>query len=159
MRALPHYPGPQSAPRTPFPWLGTPFNERVPKFSPDGRWVAYESDDSQQFEIYVAPFRGPGATRQISKGGGMDARWRADGKEIFYVGPNGTLMAAEVSIQGGSVEVGAIRSLNIPIITGRVYLYDVSSDGQRILAAAAPDQKLFGPLTLVENWTIAAQVK
>jgi Tol biopolymer transport system component len=141
------------APAKPFPWLVTPFNERFPKFSPDGRWVAYESDDSQRFEIYVAPFRGPGGTRQISKGGGMYARWRADGKEIFYVGSNGTLMAAEVSLQGPSLEVLATRSLNIPVLVGRVYLYDVSSDGQRILAAAAPEQKSSGPLTLVENWT------
>ena len=150
---LPLEGGPAGAPGKPFPWLATPFNERFPKFSPDGRWVAYESDDSQRFEIYVAPFRGKGGTRQISVGGGMYPRWRADGKEIFYVGANGTLMAAEVSSKGASLEVAAIRPLGIPVITGRVYLYDVSSDGQRFLVATPMEQKSSAPLTLVENWT------
>jgi eukaryotic-like serine/threonine-protein kinase len=140
------------APLKPVPWLVTPFNERFPKFSPDGRWVAYESDDSQQFEVYVAPFKGPGGTRQISVGGGLYPRWRADSKEIFYVGANGKLMAAEVSTKGGSVDVAAIRPLNIPVVTGRVYLYDVSADGQRFLAAAAPEQKSSAAVNVVQNW-------
>jgi eukaryotic-like serine/threonine-protein kinase len=156
---LPLEDGPTGAPGQPIPWLVTPFNERFPKFSPDGRWVAYESDDSQRFEIYVAPFKGPGGTRQISTGGGMYPRWRADGKEIFYVGPNGTLMAAEVSLKGASLEVDAIRPLGIPVITGRVYLYDVSSDGQRFLVAAPLEQKSSAPLTLVENWTALLKKK
>ena len=156
---LPLEGGPAGVPGKPFPWLATPFNERFPKFSPDGRWVAYESDDSQRFEIYVAPFRGQGGTRQISVGGGMYPRWRADGKEIFYVGANGRLMAAEVSSKGASLEVAAIRPLGIPVITGRVYLYDVSADGQRFLVATPMEQKPSAPLTLIENWTALLQRK
>jgi serine/threonine protein kinase/Tol biopolymer transport system component len=156
---LPLEGGPAGAPAKPIPWLVTPFNERFPRFSPDGRWVAYESDDWQRFEIYVAPFKGPGGTRQISTGGGMYPRWRADGKEIFYVGANGTLMAAEVSLRGASLEVDAIRPLGIPVITGRVYMYDVSSDGQRFLVAAPLEQKSSAPLTLVENWTALLKKK
>ena len=67
-------------------------------------------------------------------------------------------MAAEVSLKGASLEVNAVRPLNIPIVTGRVYLYDVLSDGQRFLAAAAFDQKS-APLTLVENWTALLKEK
>jgi Tol biopolymer transport system component len=156
---LPLEGGPAGVPGKPIPWLVTPFNERFPKFSPDGRWVAYESDDSQRFEIYVAPFKGPGGTHQISSGGGMYPRWRADGREIFYVGANGTLMAAEVSLKGASLEVNAIRPLGIPVITGRVYLYDISSDGLRFLVATPLEQKSSAPLTLVENWTALLKKK
>jgi hypothetical protein len=68
---------------------------------------------------------------------------------------DGTLMAAEVAGKGGGIEVGAVRSLGIPIVTGREgYQYDVSADGQRFLMAAAPEQKSSAPLTLVHNWTM-----
>ena len=80
--------------------------------------------------------------------GGYRPRWRADGKEIFYIGLNGTLMAAEVSTKTGSVEVGTIRQLNIP-----AGLFDVSADGQRFLVAAPREQQSSAPLTLVTNWT------
>ena len=156
---LPLEHGPSGPPGKPFPWLVTPFNERFPKFSPDGRWVAYESDDTQRFEVYVAPFKGSGSTRQISSGGGMYPRWRADGKEIFYVGANGTLMAAKVSAKGASLEVEEIRPLGISVVTGRVYLYDTASDGQHFVVAAAPEQKSSAPLTLVENWTALLKKK
>src|SRR6266478_849841 len=101
----------RGAPAKPFPWLATPFSESHPKFSPDGLWVAYVSDESGRREIYAAPFPGPGQRRLISNGGGTYPRWRPDGKEIFYRGLSGTLMAAEVSIKGGGIEVGAVRSL------------------------------------------------
>ena len=137
----------------PFQWLATAFNELPGRFSPDGRWVAYFSDESNPlYEVYVAPFPGSGPKRQISAGGGRQPRWRADSKEIFYVTPNGELMAAEVSLRGTNIEVGAVRSLGIrPGATS--YLYDVSADGQRILAAVPVEQKASSPLTLVENWT------
>ena len=82
----------------------------------------------------------------------MYPRWRSDGREIFYVGSNGSLMAAEVSARGASLKVGVVRSLGIPVITGRVYLYDVSSDGQQFLVAAASEQRGSAPLVLIENW-------
>jgi serine/threonine protein kinase len=135
-------------PAKPYPWLATPSREAYAKFSPDGQWLAYYSDESGRNEIYVAPFPGPGHKAQISVDGGYLPRWRADGKEIFYVGLNGKLMAAEVSTKTSSFEVGAIRQLNIP--AGR---FDVSADGQRFLVAAPREQQSAGPLTLVENWT------
>jgi len=134
------------------PWLATPFNERFAKFSPDGHWVAYESDDSGRYEIYVAPFHGPGGKRQISTGGGTFPRWRRDGKEIFYVGADGTLVATQVSVKGVAVDVGETQSLHIPVITSAFYLYDVSADGQQFLVAAPREQQSAAPLTLVQNW-------
>lgn len=137
----------------PFLFLQTGFRELRPQFSPDGRWIAYESDESQQYEIYVAPFPGPGGKRQISTSGGTRPRWRRDGKEIFFVGPDGRLMAAGVNLNGNAIEVGQVRSLGIPVNgpTGN-YQYDVSADGQRFLVAVAPEQNGSPPLTLVENW-------
>jgi eukaryotic-like serine/threonine-protein kinase len=153
---LPLGPGVSSKP---IPWLVTPFNEADGKFSPDGRWVAYASDESGRNEIYAAPFPGPGGKRQISTGGGSYPRWKGDGKELFYVGLNGMLMATEVSTKGASIEVGTVRPLGIPVITGRSDLYDVSSNGQRFLVAAPQEQKSSAPLTVVENWTTLLKKK
>jgi Tol biopolymer transport system component len=142
----------------PFPWLATGFSELMAKFSPDGHWLAYQSNRSGRFEIYVSPFPGPsGKRKQISNAGGLYPRWRADGKEIFYE-LNGTLMAAEVSIKGGDVEVGAVRSLSIPV-TSPYYLYDASLDGKQFLVAAPLEQKSPAQLTLVQNWTALLKKK
>jgi hypothetical protein len=127
------------------------------KFSPDGRWIAYQSDESGRSEIFVAPFPRPGGKRLISTSGGSFPRWRADGKEIFYLA-NGTLMAAEVAIKSEGIEVGAIRSLHIPV-TWPHYKYDVSADGQRFLVATPREQKSSTPLTLVQNWTALLKKK
>jgi Tol biopolymer transport system component/predicted Ser/Thr protein kinase len=137
----------------PYPWIATPFVEFNARFSPDGRWVAYQSSESGHMEIYAAPFPGPGGKRQISIAGGNTPRWRSNGKEIFYVRPDGMLMAAEVSEKGAGLDVGAVRSLNIPVVRiTRIYTYDVSTDGQRILALTEPEHATAAPLTLVQNW-------
>jgi len=137
------------------PFLSAKYNA-FGQFSPDGRWVAYESDESQPPEIYVVPFSRPTEKHQISPNGGARPRWRRDGKEIFYLMPAGQLMAAEVTIRGDAVVVGAVRALFGPISLGAGYFYDVSADGQRILAVAPgvnPDGP--PPITLVENWSAA----
>jgi Tol biopolymer transport system component len=112
----------------PFPFLQTPFDENNARFSPDGKWVAYASSESGRPEIYVAPFPGPGGKRQISTAGGLHPRWRDDGKELFYAGLGGILMAVEIAAKGGSIEVGAVRSLGIPTVTTRGWTYDVTAD-------------------------------
>lgn len=141
----------------PFPFQRTPFSEYHGEFSPDGRWISYQSDESEHFEIYAAPFRGPNATagarRQISTAGGVLARWSRDGKEIFYVGSDRQLMAAEVDTRDDTLKVSRVRSLFGPLITGRGFLYGVSADGQRFLAVVTGEQKPNTPLTLVQNWT------
>ena len=139
----------------PFLFLQTPFAESQGQFSPDGRWVAYVSNESQRNEIYVAPFPGPGGKRQISTAGGNSPRWRPDGREIFYMGPAGRLMAAGVTAQGETLEVGQVRPLFSPtgVMQGNIPVYDVSADGQRFLLRMFPEQKSGEPLTLVQNWT------
>jgi eukaryotic-like serine/threonine-protein kinase len=135
-------------------FIKTPFRELHGRFSPDGRWVAYVSNESQRTEIYVAPFPGPGGKQQISASGGTQPRWRGDGTEIYYAAQDGTLTAVEVSTKGNVVEVGAVHSLGIPVVRGRGWLYDVSSDGQHFLVAVPTQQKSAGLITLVYNWPL-----
>lgn len=146
-------PDPLNAPGAarPYPFLRTPFNEQNVQFSPDGHWIAYQSDESGRFEIYAAPFPGPGGKRQISTSGGTLPRWRADGKELFYMTPDQRLMAAEVMIKGGEFETGGVHPLFGPLPTSNGFQYDVSADGQRILAIT-PSKTASAPLTIVQNW-------
>jgi eukaryotic-like serine/threonine-protein kinase len=135
-------------------FLQIAFIANQPRFSPDGQWVAYTSNESQQNEIYVAPFPGPGGKRQISTSGGTLPRWRRDGREILYVRPDGRLTAAEVNIKGSTIEVGQVQPLGILVVgpgTG-AYSYDLSADGQRFLVVAATEQASAPPLTLIQNW-------
>ncbi|MEK6322705.1 MAG: protein kinase [Acidobacteriota bacterium] len=139
--------------RKQFPFLRTEFNELAPMFSPDGRWVAYQSDESGRMEIYVAPFPGPGGKRQVSTAGGLFPRWRGDGKELFYLATNNRLMAAEVNSTGAAFEVGATRPLFEARLTGPGYFYAVTPDGQRFLVNRAVESKASSPMILVLNWT------
>jgi eukaryotic-like serine/threonine-protein kinase len=141
--------GAATAPR---PFSQTPFRELHGKFSPDGKWVAYVSDESGRTEIYISPFPGPGPRQQITTDGAAQPRWRVDGKELYYAS-GGFVHAVEVIARGGAIEPGATHSLGIPVTMGRGWLYDVSADGQRFLSAIPPGQNNGqGPLTLITNW-------
>ncbi len=122
-------------------------------FSPDGRWISYFSAESGRVEVYVAPFPGPGGRWQISTAGGLDPRFRADGKEIFYLSPfDNKIMAAPVNMGRDHVDVGEAQPLfTLPKVGPRI-TYDVSGDGQRILAVTQREQAASAPLTLVVNW-------
>jgi serine/threonine protein kinase len=145
---------PLSGDRKPFPFLNTQFNEAQGQFSPDGRWIAYRSDESGRGEVYVAPFPGSGGKWQISTGGGIYPRWRRDGTEILYFAPDYRLMSATVNGKGGNFEVGVVKPLfgtRPPI--GFRYPFDVSADGQRFLINTFPEQATSAPITVVVNWT------
>ena len=142
------------ADRKPIPFLQTPFNEMHGQVSPDGRWVAYASDESGAWEVYVQTFPSPGAKRTISVGGGAEPQWRRDGRELYYLAPDGTLMAVAVSTNGDLFDAGRPLPLfqaRIPadIITFRNH-YAASRDGQRFLVDAADDNE---PINVVVNWT------
>jgi eukaryotic-like serine/threonine-protein kinase len=138
--------------RKPSPFLPTRFNQGTGQFSPDGRWVAYRSNETGRFEIYITPFPGPGGKWQISTTGGNVPRWGRDGREIYYVGPGNTLMSTAVSMDGARVEVGAVKRLfQVHPVTPR-YFYDVSPDGQRFLVNTADGLAASAPLMLVVNW-------
>ena len=144
--------------RKPYPFLQTPFNEAQGRFSPDGRWVAYISNESGRYEAYVAPFPGPGGKWQVSSGGGVHIdgwpRWRRDGKEISYRAPDGTIMAAAVNGQGTLFETGEVRSLFAPPSRGPRWPYDVAPDG-RFLINTVVEQGASAPFAVVVNWTSA----
>ncbi len=138
--------------RKPFPILQTEAIEAKGRFSPDGRWIAYISDESRQLEVYLTPFPGPGGKQQVSIAGGSEPRWRGDGKELFYLAADNKLMAAEVKIKDSTLEIGAVRSLfeTHPAQQGRV---NVTADGQRFLINTLVEEKGSSPVTLVVNWT------
>jgi Tol biopolymer transport system component len=140
---------PLSGDRKPFPFIESPFLNSGSQFSPDGRWLAYNSNESGQWEVYVVPFPGPGNRVRISTAGGRLARWRRDGKEIFYLADN-TLVAAGVTANGSRFDVGAVQRLfAVPMVDG-FWPYDVSPDGQRFLVNTLSEA--VAPLTVVVNW-------
>jgi eukaryotic-like serine/threonine-protein kinase len=146
---------PQShIPAAPRRLFHTDSSEMFGQFSPDGRWVLYAAKESQDYEVYIAPFSRPSEKHQVSSGGGIRPRWRQDGKEIFYHTRDGRLLSVKVRISGDTVELGAPQPMfgGIPALNG--YAWDVSADGQRILAAVPPkNQKPYEPITLVQNWS------
>jgi Tol biopolymer transport system component len=138
--------------RKPFLFIESPFIDLASQYSPDGRWVAYNSNESGRSEVYVVPFPGPGARTRISTAGGDNARWRRDGKEIFYLERN-TLMAAGVAANGSRFEVGTVQRLfDVPTVDG-YWPYDVTPDGQRFLVNTLESE--VAPLTIVVNWPAA----
>jgi len=119
----------------PSAFLATSFNERSPRLSPDGRWIAYQSNESGRAEIYVQPFPGPGGKWQVSTGGGTQPQWRGDGMELFYLGANQNLMAVPVAT-GETFESGnpvALFRVRLTEIIQGGCGWAVTSDGQRFL--------------------------
>jgi serine/threonine protein kinase/Tol biopolymer transport system component len=123
------------------------------QFSRDGKWIAYSSVESGRLEVYVAPFPGPGGKKQVSAASGVQPCWSVDGKELFYVAGD-RLTVAQVDAKNGAFVVGKTQTLFGPMALAALgTLYDVSADGQRILAVAAPEGQVEEPMTLVQNWT------
>jgi Tol biopolymer transport system component len=150
--------------RKPWPFLQTPAGEKLGQFSPDGRWIAYMSNDSGMNEVYVRPFvpspsanaSGAGERWQISSGGGMHPKWRADGKELFFVGPEGQMMGAPIAASGSAIEPGKpvvlfqTRIYGGGIDNGQGSQFDVARDG-RFLINTVLDESA-SAITLLQNW-------
>jgi eukaryotic-like serine/threonine-protein kinase len=146
--------------RKPFAVSRTEFDERDGKFSPDGRWMAYASNSSGPFDVYVQPFPGPGQKVRVSTRGGAQVQWRADGRELFYVALDGKLMAVpiEVSANGQSITPGTPVPLftthvgNVIGPSGSGPQYVVSGDGQRFLMSTLAHTGRPAPIRLIVNW-------
>ncbi|MGH8235584.1 MAG: TolB family protein [Steroidobacteraceae bacterium] len=112
---------------------------RFATFSPDGHWVAFSSAETGRLEAYVAPFPGPGSASQVSTTGGINPRWRADGKELFFLSTaDDLLMSAPITFGRDRVDVGAPKPLfKLPWIGPRS-THDIAADGERILALVQP---------------------
>jgi len=138
----------------PRPYLRTSFNESWGRFSPEAppRWVAYQSDETGRYEVYIQSFpEARGATR-ISTGGGQYPQWGPGGRELFYVSPGYKLMAVSLKLGADSVEPSAPHELfPLPSDDISVAAYDAAPDGQRFLVRAAP-QHGEQPMTVIVNW-------
>ena len=155
---------PMAGERTPQVFLKTPFGEVWGAFSPDGRWVAYESNGSGRTEIYLRPFVPPGSTDaeaagqwQVSTAGGIHPVWRGNGEELYYLNPEGAMMAVPVNAGGDTPELGNPETLfSTHIVGGGVDAaqgrqYDVSADG-RFLINTELEGTEAAPITLIQNW-------
>jgi Tol biopolymer transport system component len=146
-----------SADRTLIPFLRSEFNARTGRFSPDGRWIAYQSVESGQAEIYVRPFPAPpggGGQQMISQGGGYEPRWGKDGKELFYLSADAQLMAAEVTAAGSVFQLTSTPKALFK--AAGVQGWDVNADGTRFLfpsVGARSGETASEPFTVVLNWT------
>jgi Tol biopolymer transport system component len=132
-------------------------NETNGQLSRDGKWLAYASDESGEWEIYVTSFPGAAGKWQVSQGGGTEPRWRADGKELFYINAKGTLMSVQVNTEGG-FSTGTPVDLfplggRAPISSSDLFSYDVAPDGKRFLVNRYTKPASLPPLDIVLNAT------
>jgi len=128
------------------------------QFSPDGRWVAYSSNDSGRWEVYVVPFPFPdgGDKYQVSTDGGQQPRWRRDGKELFFLSPDRKMMVVSVN-ESTKLEFGPPKVLfqtraHEPITAEEFFTYDVSADGQQFLVNVNAEQNNPAPVDIILNW-------
>jgi Tol biopolymer transport system component len=138
------------------PLLQAKWTVRNAQFSPDGRWMAYASNETGSMEIYVSSFPSGNGKWQVSRGGGQEPRWRQDGKELFYLSAEGKMMAVAVTT-GASFTAGSPATLfqthrRQPISSQDVFSYDVSGAGQRFLIATKVDEANAAPLSVHLNW-------
>jgi Tol biopolymer transport system component len=150
---------PTSGDRTPRALLDSPAIETQPRFSPDGRWLAYTSNRTGRLEVYVRPYPGTAGAegRRVTVDGGQFALWHKDGSELFFLSLENDVMAAAVTASPAGFQVGAIRKLfRIPAATRRVrldgYPYAVSPDGRKFLVNLMLDETAPPAITLLANW-------
>ena len=156
---------PMAGDRKPVQVAQTHYDETAGQFSPNGRWVAYQSNESKPVQIYIQPFPGPGGRRQVTTAGGTQPRWSPDGKELFYLGLDGRLMAVPIAVgTDRQVEPGAAVALfRAQLATGASInssgsgtraQYAVGSDG-RFLVNMTLEAATATPITVVLNWDAA----
>jgi len=140
--------------KTAAPLLASPFNEGWARLSPDGRWIAYVSDESQQREVYVRSFPDGAVKTRISTSGGSQPQWRGDTKELFYIAPDNTVMAVEIRSTTGRLEASRPQGLfaaNVDQNKSIRNQYAVSPDGQRFLILSLAERNA-SPIVAVLNW-------
>ncbi len=138
----------------PFPILQDSWAEKNAQISPDGKWMAYASNESGRNEIYITAFPKGGAKWQVSKDGGTSPKWRGDGKEIYFLDGSDNVVAVDVAPAGSAVDLGVPHVLFQAIGMQRDYgPFDVSADGKKFLINSGNLNQGSDPLTLVQNWT------
>jgi Tol biopolymer transport system component len=143
--------------RQPHPLLQSQWLIRNAQFSPDGKFVAYSSSETGSWQVYVSPFPGFSSKWQVSRAGGEEPRWRRDGKELFFLAPDGKLMATEVKtgagFEAGSPSVLFVTRPRQPLSAMDFFSYDVAADGQKFLVNTKLDTSDSAPLSVILNWS------
>ncbi|MBI4474562.1 MAG: PD40 domain-containing protein, partial [Acidobacteria bacterium] len=146
----------------PVPIQRTAFEEVHASLSPDGRWLAFATNESGKYQIVVRTFPEAEGRWQASVDGGLEPRWRGDGKELFYVGPDGKLMATPIQVKPDrTLEIGRpVPLFDTPLSgtnyqAGYIHGYDVARDGQRFLLNIPQREANSTPITVILNWTAA----
>jgi Tol biopolymer transport system component len=143
--------------RTPVPYLRTPYSEIQSRLSPDGRWVAYSSDETGMLEVYVQSFPVAGAKQTISIRGGAEPQWRKDGRELYYLAADRTLMAVDVDGGGETMRVSRPRALFRAPVAGPLNVYRshyaVTGDGQRFVIDTVDAPTSEASIAVLANWT------
>jgi Tol biopolymer transport system component len=127
------------------------------RVSPDGKWIAYDSNESGRDEVYISSFPKPVGQLQISGSGGTQPRWRNDGKELYYLAPDKKLMAATLGHSDGSVQVLSTRMLFQTAV--ELEMYDAAPDGNHFVVDSTASDESLAPLNLVINWTAELKKK
>jgi serine/threonine protein kinase len=144
---------PLSGDGKPFPIVQDAFDENSPAVSPDGKWMVYQSNESGRREIYVTAFPAGGAKWQVSTNGGTSAKWRRDGKELFFLDPTDKIVAVDVNASGNAVRLGTPHDLFQTVGLQREYgPFAVTADGKRFLLNSGNLKEGSDPFTLVLNW-------
>jgi hypothetical protein len=141
--------------RKTFPVAQSPrFLQGDAALSPDGKWLAYDTDETGRLEVYLIPFRHDGGKWQLSTSGGGCSRWRADGKELFYMSLDNKVMSVDISEQASSVVMGKVQPLfqANPVPRAPECMYDVTPDGQKFVVVTLALEPGSHPLTLAINW-------
>jgi hypothetical protein len=138
--------------RKPFPYLQSAFQEGYGKLSPNGQWLAYQSNETKRFEVYVQTFPTPGGKWQVSTNGGGSPEWSRDGKELYFIGADQKMMVVQVK-DGVKFEASVPKALfDVHTVNGLNFVFDVSKDG-RFLIPTPVEQSASVPMTVVVNWT------
>jgi Tol biopolymer transport system component len=138
----------------PFPIVQTPFEDNNGAVAPNGKWMAYQNSESGHTEIYITAFPAGGAKWQVSTSGGINARWRRDGKELFFLDAANNLVAVNVDPSGSAVRLGVPHAL-FPAAGDRRNggPFDVTADGKKFIINSGDVKESGEPMTLVLNWT------
>jgi len=137
----------------PIPVVPSAFQTFESAVSPDGKWLAYMNNETGRFEVYVTDFPAGGAKWQVSTSGGLNPKWRRDGKELFFLDPADNMMVVNITTSGGTVRLGTPNTLfHAAGLQNQLGTYSVAADGKKFLINSADLKEENQPLVLVQNW-------
>lgn len=140
---------PQFGDRKPFPYVNSEYNDGDAHLSPNGQWLAYRSNESKRFEIYVQTFPEHGGKWQISTGGGSFPVWSRDGRELYFIGADRKMMAVEITGPGAGFKAGVPKPLFEVAVAEQ---FDVAKDGRFLIHVPVDQAASSVPISVITNW-------